>query len=161
MSDPLATYLSDHAAGARVAVNLLEYLRDHHPDEAVGNFAAELLADVESDRAVLAELLERTGSRGTARLKEGISSIAEKFTHLKLHGYGKEGLGTLLALEMIEVGIEGKRGLWSALAAAAPGAPRLHGIDYDHMIRRAQEQHDRVEEMRLKLARSVFQSGKS
>ena len=161
MSDPLGTYLSDHAAGARGAVQLLEYLRDHQEGDAVGRFATALLADVESDRAVLVELLDRTGKRGTAKLKEGISTIAEKFTHLKLRGYGTEGLGTLLALESLEMGIEGKRGLWSALAAAAPGDTRLHGIDYERLIQRAREQHDRVDKMRLEVAQAVFQSGNS
>lgn len=157
MSDPLGTYLSDHAAGARGAVQLLEYLRDHREGEEVGRFAAALLADVESDRRVLVELLERIGRRGTARLKESISSIAEKLAHLKPHGYAAEGLGTLLALESLEMGIDGKRGLWSALRAAAADDTRLRGIDYDDLIQRAQDQHRRVEKMRLDVARAVLQ----
>jgi hypothetical protein len=53
MSDPLATYLHDHLAGAVVAINLLEALRDQHDGELLGQFAAEQLVEVEADRAVL------------------------------------------------------------------------------------------------------------
>lgn len=161
MSDPLATYLSDHVAGARAAINLLDFLRDHHSGEPVGRFAADLLDDVESDRSVLEDLLDRLGRRRSATLKEGVAWIAEKLARLKLHRYAVEGLGTLLAIESIELGIGGKHALWRGLAVAAQRDTRLHGVDFDRLIERAQAQHERVEEMRLEVVRDVLQTDNS
>jgi hypothetical protein len=63
--------------------------------------------------------------------------------------------GPLYRLELIEalgVGVDGKRALWTALATAAAKAPALQGIDYDRLIRRADEQRRIVETARLDAA---------
>ncbi len=44
MSDPLATYLQDHLAGAMAGIEILEALRDQHAGEPLGSFATEMLA---------------------------------------------------------------------------------------------------------------------
>lgn len=76
MSDPFQTYLHDHLAGAVVAIELLEVLRDQHAGEPLGQFAGDLLVEVEADRTVLRGLAERVGAesnpvteapRGSAR----------------------------------------------------------------------------------------------
>jgi hypothetical protein len=67
-NDPLATYLQDHLAGAASAIELLEMLRDQDVGEALGNFAGQLVADVEADRQVL-EALARQVARGPACLR--------------------------------------------------------------------------------------------
>jgi hypothetical protein len=77
MRDPLATYVHDHLAGAVLAINLLEALRDQHSAESLGQFAAGLLVEVEADRAVLQGLAERVGS-GSSRLKEAAAWQARR-----------------------------------------------------------------------------------
>lgn len=156
MSDPLATYLSDHVAGSQGAVNLLRFLRDHHAGEPVSRLAAELLVDVEEDRDVLEDLLERVGARRAAVLKEAVVWLGEKIGRLKLHRRAGEGLGTLMALESLALGIRGKLALWRALAAAATTNRRLSGVDFDHLIARARAQYDKVEELRLDVARTIL-----
>jgi hypothetical protein len=54
------------------------------------------------------------------------------------------------------VGIEGKRLLWLALAAAAADTPGLVGTDYGRLERRAEEQRRGVETLRLEAARVAF-----
>jgi hypothetical protein len=54
------------------------------------------------------------------------------------------------------LGIEGKRGLWRALAATAEDAPWLRVADYDRLIERAEEQRSRVEKLRLETARTAL-----
>jgi hypothetical protein len=83
MNDLLATYLHDRRAGAVVAINLLEALRDQHGGEPLGQFAAELLVEVEADRAVLQGLAEQVG-KGSSRLKEATALLGEKVSRLKL-----------------------------------------------------------------------------
>ena len=54
------------------------------------------------------------------------------------------------------MGIEGKRLLWRALAAAAEGTPGLRGTDYGRLEQRAEDQRQRVEAFRLEAAREAL-----
>jgi hypothetical protein len=157
MSAPLATYLHDHLAGAVVAINLLEALRDRHAGEPLGQFAAELLTEVEADREVLQVLAERVGARSSA-LKEATAWLGEKVSRLKLRRRAAGGLGTFEALEALALGILGKLALWRAMALVAAADVRLHGVDFDHLAARAQAQHAQVEERRLEAARTALRA---
>jgi hypothetical protein len=48
MSDPLATYLHDHLAGAALAIDLLKSMQRNNTGEPLGQFAKSLLADIET-----------------------------------------------------------------------------------------------------------------
>ena len=86
--------------------------------------------------------------------------VAEKFSRAKIRlSDSEEGrMGLFQALEGLVLGIIGKRGLWSALAAAADTVPPLHELNYGRVIKRAVDQCDRVEAKRLEIARKVFNS---
>jgi hypothetical protein len=103
MSEPLAIYSHDHLAGAVVAINLLEVWRDQRTGESLGQFAAELLVEVEADRAVLQGFAERVGA-GSSRLKEATAWLGEKVSRLKLRRRAAGGLGTFEALEALARG---------------------------------------------------------
>ena len=80
--------------------------------------------------------------------------LAEKFTQLKLR-FDDPKAGALLlfeSLEALSLGIEGKRSLWITLAATSETEPLLGIADYDRLQQRAQQQRDRVEELRIKTA---------
>jgi hypothetical protein len=62
----------------------------------------------------------------------------------------------LEALDALALGIEGKRALWTALAAGAPAVPRLQGVDLNLLQQRAQQQRERVEVWRLEAARKAL-----
>jgi hypothetical protein len=154
MADPLSTYLQDHLAGAEFAISLLEDMRDESGGEPLGDFAAELLREIEADRNVLQGLAERVGS-GTTPLKDAAAWVAEKASRLKLSRASGEA-GSFLELETIALGILGKLKLWKALEAAAD--PRLAGTDFRHLAARAEAQHAQAEGRRLEEARKVFQA---
>jgi hypothetical protein len=61
MSDPLTTYLRYHLAGPIHAIELLKAMREHYVGEPLGEFATDLLVEIESDRDVLANLTESLG----------------------------------------------------------------------------------------------------
>ena len=86
--------------------------------------------------------------------------VSEKFSHAKIRlSDSEEGkMGLFHALEGLVLGILGKRGLWSALAAAAETMPQLRELDYARLENRAIEQRDRIEAKRLEVARQVFSS---
>jgi hypothetical protein len=54
--------------------------------------------------------------------------------------------------EAVALGIEGKRALWRALAAAAEVSPAFQVADYERLTQRAEEQRQRVETVRLEAA---------
>lgn len=159
MTDPLAVYLQDHLAGSVHAVGLLEFMRDEHPGEGLGQFAANLLREIEADREVLRKLAERVGS-GSSGSKEFGAWFGKKLSRLILHHHTADGLCTFEALELLELGINGKLALWRALGAIAPTDARLQVIDFKHLAARAEAQHDQVEERRLEAARSALNPSK-
>ncbi len=156
-SDALTTYLQDHLAGALHAIELLKGMREHFTGKPLGRFAAEMLAEVEADREVLARLAERAGG-GSGGMKEWGAWLAEKVSRLKLKHGSADGLGTFEALEFLAIGIHGKWALWRAMAKVAPSDTRLHGFDFDKLIDRAENQHQKVEERRLACAEFVFRN---
>jgi hypothetical protein len=111
MSDPLATYLENHLAGAAAAIDVLGAIRDQHAGELLGQFAIGMLAEVEADNAVLKSLAAKTGG-GSSSLKGVSAWVAEKVSRLKLKRGASDGLGTFEALEFLALGIQGKLALW-------------------------------------------------
>jgi hypothetical protein len=55
-NDALPTYLQDHLAGAVHAIEVLKAMRNHFSQVPLGQFADQMLAEVEADREVLARL---------------------------------------------------------------------------------------------------------
>jgi hypothetical protein len=155
MSDRLAIYLHDHRAGSNFAINLLEGMRDQKSDRDLSLFAADILAEVIQDRDTLQTIVDRVGESHTD-LKEASAWFAEKASRLKLTHDEALGLGTFEALETLALGILGKLSLWDALREIAEFDDRVRGESYDWLADRARDQHDRVEEYRLRVAHATF-----
>jgi hypothetical protein len=153
----LATYLNDHLAGAVAAIELLTHIEAAHAGTATAHFLAELRADVEADRQELEALMGRLHIP-VSRSRAAMAFLVEKATRLKLRlDDSAEGALRLLEVsEAVALGIEGKRALWGALAAAAEAAPALQVADYARLAQRAEEQRQRVETVRLGAARAAF-----
>jgi hypothetical protein len=156
--DPLATYMQDHLGGAAAALEILAMLRDQHAGESVGEFAAQLAAEVESDRAMLETLAAQVGN-GSSVLKDAAGWLGAKASRLKLGRRTTGDLGTFQALETLALGILGKLALWQALTVIAPADRRLAGVDLRALAARAETQHARVEAKRLGLARAALGGG--
>jgi hypothetical protein len=155
MSEHLATYLNDHLAGARFAIDLLKRLEEAYEDEPLGRFAAQVTAQVEEDRAVLEGIVARIGSEKST-LKEAAAWVAEKASRAKM-GFSKgDVLGVFEGLETLSLGIMGKLALWRALASIACVDKRLEGVDFGSLITRAQSQFNQVEAQRLKAATTAL-----
>lgn len=158
MSDKsLAGYLNDHLAGAVSALELLDYLAAEPEILDVRRLAAELRTEVLTDRQELERLMERL-EISKSPTRRAASWMAEKAGELKLRltGAAGEALALLEALDTLSLGIEGKRMLWRALAAAAEDTPALQGVDYERLTRRAEEQRGRVEVFRKEIARQAL-----
>src|SRR5579884_562114 len=137
----VATYLNDHLAGSEVALELLEHLEQARAGTPVGRFAAELRAEIMADRRELEALMGRL-QVGVSRLRKATAWVSEKAARLKLR-LDDPSAGPFRLLEILDavsIGIEGKRLLWLALAAAGERAPDLRGPDYARLQERAEEQ---------------------
>ena len=60
------------------------------------------------------------------------------------------------ALEFLELGIHGKRDLWTALRTAATTDRRFQGVDFGELEARAESQWNSVDELRLVFARKAL-----
>ncbi len=149
----LAVYLTDHLAGATAAVELLEWLESNHQGTDVGQFARDIRTEVEADRDELRTLMKQLNiSESTTR--KASAWLGEKATELKLwidDGGGDE-LRLFESFEVLSLGIEGKRLLWLSLATAAEKNQKLQGLNYMHLIQRAEEQRASVDKKRLEAA---------
>ena len=153
----LASYLNEHLGGAATALELLDHLVETHagtPDEAL---FVHLRREINEDRDALAGILEKLGAP-ESKMHQGAGWLAEKFTRLKMRIAGADtgGLGQFEGIEMLALGIEGKRSVWRTLAAIADAVPPLQGVDLAELEKRADEQHALVEARRLAAAREVF-----
>jgi hypothetical protein len=157
--EDLSSYLNDHLAGSVGALELLDRLIDTSEGKPLERFFRELRHEIDADQETLKDLISRLGEKESALRKAG-AWIGEKLsrTKIQLNETHEGEMGLFLALEALALGIHGKRSLWRALATASETAPRLRGLDYAMLEKRAVEQHDRVESKRLEVAREVFKS---
>lgn len=152
MGDLLSIYLNDHLAGATLGVELARRLRGSNRDDpAFGPALSEICAEIEADRETLKAIMDRFGV-GQSRLKPPLAVIGERLGRLKLNGSlrGYSPLSRLDELEVLQLGVTGKRRLWRALEHTR--ADDLPGVDLDALAERASDQLRRLEELHLKAA---------
>lgn len=150
---PLQTYLNDHVAGSRTALELLDFLIDAHADADSRAFFTTLRADIAADRQTLDDTIARLGG-GPSIVREAGGWFADRLTRLKLaiDDPAAGGLKHLEALELLALGILGKRSLWRALETVKPAVAALAGLDLRSLQARAEDQYARVEARRLNTA---------
>jgi len=155
----LAIYLNDHLAGSTGALELLAHLAAAHADTPVGDTLTQLHAEIEADRQELEHLINRLDITESGPRKLG-AWLGEKVAQLKLQMDDKAtgAMRLFEGLEALAMGIQGKRGLWRVLGAASESLPELQGIDYQQLVQRSEDQHRRVEVMRLAAGQEAFEA---
>lgn len=151
----LAIYLNDHLAGASGGAALARRARDNDPGGGSGTTLAEVCAEIEADRKTLLAVM---GELGVSRdpIKPVIARLGEKLGRLKPNGRvrGYSPLSRLVELEMLHLGIAGKRDLWAALEATL--SERLSRFDLPELIARAERQREQIERLRRAAAEAAF-----
>jgi hypothetical protein len=148
----LGIYLNDHLAGAAAALQLLERLESAEAEPRFGTDMRGDHPDDAADRRVLESLIARIGAEPSAA-KQIAGRIAERFSRLKI-GSDSGPFPRFESLEMLALGILGKKALWRALASLDEAG--LGTIDFAALEARADEQFARVERERLRLAPFAF-----
>jgi hypothetical protein len=152
VGDRLNIYLNDHLAGSTAGVELARRLRGSNADDPeFGPELAEVCAEIEADRETLKTVMDRLGI-GQSTLKPLAARLGERLGRLKLNGQlrGYSPLSRLDELELLQIGVAGKRRLWRALEHTHAGD--LSGIDLGALAERATGQLRRLEAMHLKAA---------
>lgn len=157
MENAIEHYLNDHLAGATGAISLIDELTRRQGDEAERAFYLELQGQVTADRDLLKDLIRRAGmeEKILAKVAGDISARAGK---LKLMWEGLEPgkLGQFEALEILVLGIQGKRLLWTVLGEVASLYPEWSGVDFNALAQSAKQQRDAVEQRRLSSGRETL-----
>jgi hypothetical protein len=153
----VAIYLNDHLAGATGGAELARRALGANRGTPFEAALERLAAEIEEDRAALVDVMARLG---VARdpLKEWAAWLAEKAGRVKLNGRltGYSPYSRVLELEMLALGVEGKRALWRALDRVLGGDARLVGVDLAALIGRADGQRRLIERERLRAAEIAF-----
>jgi len=153
----LTTYLNDHLAGANALLELLEHVESWYPGTDVGRFAKVLHDEVNEDRQTL-EAVMRLVNAPVSNTRQKVGWLGSKAADLKLKLDDSTG-GTFRLLEAMEaasIGIEGKRLMWVALGNLAKEDIRIAGTDFDMLDRRAADQRQRVETVRVQAVMRAF-----
>jgi hypothetical protein len=150
----LGIYLNDHLAGSVVGTRLARRIAKHNEGNRYGSEAARLASEIEQDKETLESLMDRLGVR-RKKPRLAIAAVGETLGRLKPNGrlLGYSPLSRVVELEALTIGIMGKLELWQSLKATGE---RMTGIDADQLIERAEDQRDRVKDLRLQAAREAF-----
>lgn len=153
----LGIYLNDHYAGFVAARELAKRSIRNNRGTPLGEFLTGLLADIEADGAVLAEVMAAVGTRQDP-IKRATAWSAEKVGRLKLNGSlaGYSDLSRLEELEGLSLGVHGKLGLWDTLSLVAGSDRRLAGFEFSSLADRAKRQRAAIERFRLPAAARAF-----
>jgi hypothetical protein len=154
----LNTYLNDHLAGATFGSDLAEQLQSLAEEGTLSQLMQWLAPQVEEDRQTLLDLMDRLDIPKST-LKQATTWLAEKASRPKFGGLtaSENGVGTLMAIETMSLGVEGKLSLWIALGEVADRYPQLRTLDLSGLTERARAQRDGLERERLAAARRALQ----
>lgn len=149
-------YLNHHLAGSVAGLETLERLEAAEKGTPMAPILTALRAEGAADRRVLEELMSRLGV-SESEMQKATAWLGEKvFRALMPLNESSGELHLFLALEALTLGLQGRRALWLALSAAAQETAALQGLDYQTLARRAEEQRDRVETLRLQAAKKAL-----
>ena len=153
--DSLLTYLNDHLAGSIAAVELVELLLGTSPDSE-SELYHRIRQEIEEDQRVLQRIIERLGGK-ESRVRKAAAWLTQKLGRAKFQvdDPGDGELHTLEALEALCLGIQGKLALWRSLEAVGV-LPEMEPLDLAGLQRRALDQFERVDRLRLEAAQTAF-----
>lgn len=152
-SEMLQEYLNNHIAGSETALELLGRRLDEQPDPTLET----LKDDIGEDRGVV-EALMRDFQLSESSVKQALGWIGAKVARVKseFDSLRDFALKDLLEYEILQVGIYGKRGLWTALRSLQDSDERLAALPLEDLIARADAQMETVESLRIAAARDAL-----
>jgi hypothetical protein len=153
----LATYLNDHLAGATAGTRLARRLASAHRSSPDGPVLLEMAKEIHDDRDTLITLMKQLGVP-VNRAKVLAGYVGELVGRWKPNNHllTRSPLSTLVELEIMRLGVEGKNAGWLTLRTIADTDERLGSGHLDELIARAEHQAQVLESLRIKAVTALF-----
>jgi hypothetical protein len=150
MSDRfLGIYLNDQLAAGILWRETAQRAQRNNAGTELGDALARVATAIAEDVTTFETIMDRLGIRRD-RVKTTVAVAAERLGRLKFNGRLRSysPLSRFVELDILAMGIEGKKILWQNLADLAGLRSRFADVDFDHLIERAQQQRDELEPFR-------------
>ncbi|MFR9756556.1 hypothetical protein [Streptomyces sp. TR06-5] len=159
-AENLSIYLNDHVAGATYGVGLARRIARQHRKGAHGGELQRLAGQIAEDRQALLGFMDELGVPAR-RYKIYGGRVAERLSRMKPNGalYLRSGLSTLIELETLRLGVEGKSLVWRTLLLVAQQEHVLDEARIRVLLDRALGQIEALERLRLAAASAIFSPG--
>src|SRR5690348_13799876 len=150
--DNLATYLNDHLAGATTGRELAKRALSNNRGTQFEPTLQWVVEQLLEDRGTLLDIM-RAVDAPEDHLKKLAAFALERAGRLKLNNslFSYSPLSRLVEFEGLLVGVTGKLAGWHSLQQLDD--QRLASFDLEELVRRGNEQRDRIEEQRREAAR--------
>ncbi|PZH13093.1 hypothetical protein C1I97_12015 [Streptomyces sp. NTH33] len=139
--DLLGIYLNDHLAGATVGTERSRHLATACRGTEIGDAVTPLAAEIAEDRRSLVKIMRRLDIP-VRRYKVYAGLLGERAGRLKSNGalVRRSPLSSLLELELLRLGVQGKACVWGVLRELADRDARLDPRHLDDLLERARRQ---------------------
>ena len=155
--DFLRIYMNDHLAIGVGWRELARRAEKANSGTELGSALHRVAAEIAEDVGTVEELMERLGLARDS-VKARLAIAGERLGRLKLNGSLCEysPLSRYLELELLAIGIEGKKTLWATLRDFTFVPERLGDVDFDALIARAERQRSALQPFRAEAGRESF-----
>jgi hypothetical protein len=153
----LSIYLNDHLGGSTSGLELVRRVARTHAGTAAEPPLRRLSTEIAEDRRTLLAIMRTLGVQ-VRYYKVLLGWTAEKAARLKPNGRLRQRspLSSVIELESLLLGIEGKRACWRVLRQRAQVERRLDPAQLDDLTARAEQQLETVEGLRIEAAAEAF-----
>ncbi|MCT2585522.1 hypothetical protein [Actinophytocola gossypii] len=157
MAKFLDIYLNDQLAMGVAWRELARRSARNNPDGDAGTALRAVASAIAEDVDTFRDIMSRLGVRRDP-IKPGLAMAAEWLGRFKFNGQlsGYSPLSRFEELEILTMGIDGKKQLWTTLRDLAGLSIRLPDIDFDALIRRAEDQRAQLEPFRVLAGTEAF-----
>jgi hypothetical protein len=157
MDQLLGIYLNDQLAAGVLWRELARRAKRNNRGTQLGEALARVSIGIAEDVETFQTIMWRLGIRRNP-MKIGLSLAAERVGRLKMNGRLRtySPLSRFVELDLLVMGIEGKKVLWANLRDLAGLDSRLPDVDFDALIERAVKQRADLEPFRLRAGTEAF-----
>jgi hypothetical protein len=156
----LSIYLNDHLSALTAGVEVAGRSAGSNEGTPLGAFLVEVRGALDAERAVLIELMSRTGVKRD-RVKETAGWAAEKLGRLKLNGRVRtySPLSRVTELEGLLLITGATAAMWWTLEDVLGGDPEHRELDFAARAAGMEGLRDRVEQERRPVAAESLGAG--
>ena len=151
----LRVYLNDHLCGSIAGCSLARRAVANATVPEIRASLEVLVPEIESDRQALRNLMRRFGVPADP-VKVGAGYVLERVGRFKLNGHlvKRSPLSSVVELEILSLGVEGKLALWRNLRSVSSVTELSEALA--ELIDRAEAQRAELERLRLLAFKQLF-----